>query len=190
MSLVFWHPRRVENAVLTTNFILTSPHDFLVPGVKKRLRFCRLPQSPTEAWRFYFFRLNLDLDLNFADPFLAPLLSRLLGSNSVNLYLHNGGQSDTSMSNNGGAGPAATNTTDFSKAPKQKMRSHYMATPAAGQKFSLQENMLARTGNDSRVPSQHNILRVCNMLDKGRRQICSEFVFSKTNLAYQIVQDA
>ena len=36
---------------------------------------------------FDYFRLNLDLDLNLAEPFLAPLFSRLLGSNSVNLYL-------------------------------------------------------------------------------------------------------
>lgn len=44
-------------------------------------------QSSDEHRRQNYFRLNFDLDLNFADPFLAPLLSRLLGSNSVNLYL-------------------------------------------------------------------------------------------------------
>lgn len=36
---------------------------------------------------FHFLRLNLALDLNFADPFLAPLFNLRLGSNSVNLYL-------------------------------------------------------------------------------------------------------
>ena len=46
------------------------------------------PNFALFLWQiFYFFRLNLDLDLNFADPFFAPLLSRLFGSNSVKLYL-------------------------------------------------------------------------------------------------------
>lgn len=46
----------------------------------------KLVESPNSG--SVYFRLNLDLDLNLADPFLAPLLSRLFGSNSVNWYLY------------------------------------------------------------------------------------------------------
>ncbi len=70
-------------------------------AVSASTRSSQLLNSPPEGKEFYFFRLNLDLDLNFADPFLAPLLSRLLGSNSVNLYLSNGGQSDMAIESQG-----------------------------------------------------------------------------------------